>query len=278
VVPVHAPEDYVSRFGNGVAAVHAIEWMPGDEPGLELNGEEWAMSRGLMKFAVCGLLVAAACASAVPAGAQYAGTSSSGKGALELTLFNGYYIGSDLYSSLGSGAQVALSNSYMWGGRLGTDMNQSFGMEFVYTRIGSDLSIKNAAAGFNPAGDLGRINGNAYDVDFNFYQPMGSPRARGYFSLGLGWTVTDPDIPAPAGKTVDGNSLFAWNFGVGTKVAMNDKLALRIEGRWRVTNTAITTSNGIYCDYWGYCYSYSSDWYNSGELTAGLTYKVGGRK
>mgnify|MGYP001332539310 CR=1 FL=1 len=51
-------------------------------------------------------------------------------------------------------------------------------------------------------------------------------------------------------------------------------VALRLEGRWRVTDTQITTSSGVYCDYYGYCYYYASDWYNSGEFTAGLTYKL----
>jgi opacity protein-like surface antigen len=113
-----------------------------------------------MKSALCGVLIAIACAGAARAEAQPSGSSSNRS--FELTLFNGYYIASDLYSTMGAGAKVDLSQA----------------------------------------------------------------------------------------------------------------LALRFEGRWRVTDTAISTSSGVYCDYWGYCYSYSSDWYNSGELTAGLTYKL----
>jgi opacity protein-like surface antigen len=232
------------------------------------------MSRVTIMKAAALALAVVACTAVVPA------SEAAGRGA-ELTLFNGYYIGSDLYTSVGavgSGAQIGLSNSYMYGGRIGMDPNPRLGVELAYTRAGSDIEVKNGASGFAPAGDLGRLNLNSYDMDFLFYQDTPSPRARGFFTLGFGWTMTEPDIkPLAGGKTVDSNSLFSWNFGVGSKVDLNDKLALRLEGRWRVTDTAITTSTGVYCDYWGYCYSYSSDWYNSGELTAGLAYKFASR-
>jgi len=56
---------------------------------------------------------------------------------------------------------------------------------------------------------------------------------------------------------------------------MNPKMGVRLDARWRVTDTAITTSSGVYCDFYGYCWGYSSDWYNSGEFTAGIEYKIG---
>ena len=250
------------------------------------------MSRvSTLKLAACTVVVAIACAAAVPAGAQGSYSSSSGR-STELTLFNGYYIASDLYSvsDIVSGptdVKVGLSNSYMWGGRLGFNPNERLGVELAYTRVGSAVTASGDLPRINPLApasdsDLGRLNGNSYDMNFLFYQDTPNPRAKGFFVLGFGWTMTSPDIkiPAPspyAGKNVKSNSLFNWNFGVGAKVDLNEKLALRLEGRWRVTDTAITTSAGVYCDYWGYCYSYSSDWYDSGELTAGLTYKIPSR-
>jgi opacity protein-like surface antigen len=224
-----------------------------------------------MKFLASALASAVLCVSALPAHAQSRGA--------ELTIFNGYYIASDLYTSVGTaaGAQIGMANSYMWGARIGVDPNPRTGVEFAYTRIGSDLEVRNSPVGYAPA-DVGRLNGNCYDLDFLFYQPTTNPRAKGYFTMGFGWTVTDPDIQAPSGKTIDSNSLFNWNFGIGAKVDVNEKVALRLEGRWRITDTAITTDSGLYCDYWGYCYSYASDWYDSGELTAGLTFKLGGSR
>ncbi len=199
----------------------------------------------------------------------------------EITAFNGYYIASDLYTTIPGGtgtgeANIGLENSYMWGGRLGVTPNPRLTAEFVYTRTGSDVKVKQSYGGYN-AQTLGRINGNSYDLDFLFLQPTGNPKATGYFTLGFGWTVTDPQIQlqgSTTARSVESNSLFAWNFGVGAKVDVNEKVALRLEGRWRVTDTGITTSSGIYCDAWGYCYGYASDWYNAGELTAGLTFKI----
>jgi hypothetical protein len=61
---------------------------------------------------------------------------------------------------------------------------------------------------------------------------------------------------------------------MGANVTMNPKLDLRLEGRWKITGTHVTTGTYTYCDYWGYCYGYSSSSYNTGEFTAGLTYKM----
>lgn len=233
-------------------------------------------SRGvvLRSLALAGALVAT---SAGVAGAQYGGGPS-----WEITAFNGYYVASDLYTAFngtaGNGSSIGLSNSYMWGGRLGYNPNPRLGVEFAYTRTGSDVEIKNGLNGFNP-GSLGRINGNSYDLNFLFYQQsMGNPRVNGFFNLGFGWTVTDPELSSKGGTITptnapEGNTLFSWNMGLGAKVDLNEKFALRLDARWRVTDTAITTSSGVYCDYYGWCYSYASDWYNSGEFTAGLTFK-----
>jgi hypothetical protein len=48
---------------------------------------------------------------------------------------------------------------------------------------------------------------------------------------------------------------------------MSERLSTRIEGRWRVTDTHLTTDAGYWCDPYGYCYSYATDWYNSGSCS-----------
>ncbi|MGH7740920.1 MAG: outer membrane beta-barrel protein, partial [Candidatus Eiseniibacteriota bacterium] len=227
---------------------------------------------------LCGAL-----ALTVLAGLSLSAPAQAARSQTELTFFNGYYIASDLYSTVGyaTPVQIGLNNGYMWGGRLGVVTKPHLELEFVYTRTGSDLQWVTAKPPLAPS-NLGRINGNSYDLDFLFLQPS-SAKATPYFSLGFGWTVTDPKVPAPTGtppvgySTPASKSLFAWNFGAGAKIDMNDKFLLRLEGRWRVTDTAITTSSGTYCDYYGYCYTYSSDWYSNGELTVGLTYKLPNR-
>src|ERR1051325_11397732 len=64
---------------------------------------------------------------------------------VELTPFAGYYIASDLWSN--SGAKVSLSDSFMWGGRLTLNPSRMYGVEFAYTRTGSDAVLDRVQAG-----------------------------------------------------------------------------------------------------------------------------------
>jgi hypothetical protein len=225
---------------------------------------------GLATFALAVTILAPA------AGAQnYSRTTA-------LSIFGGYNLASDLFESNYNGinsATLELKNSFMWGGRLTAFTNEYSAVEFAYTRNGSDMAVKNFGGTLPSDFDAGRLNADQYDLNFLVSQPSPNPQLWPYFTLGFGWTVTHPEVNALDSNSqpisVDGNSLFAFNFGIGTLMEMNPKLALRLDARWRVTDTHITTSSGYYCDYWGYCWSYSSDWYNSGEFTAGLTYRLG---
>jgi opacity protein-like surface antigen len=203
-------------------------------------------------------------------------TSASAQVKWDLTPFAGYYIASDLYNSYSSNGNsgVELTNSFAWGGRL-TSISRRGGLEFAYTRTGSDLKLKQQLAG-QPRTKLGRIDIDNYDINFIGYEPTGNPKVTPFGVIGIGWSAThptiDPDFTISSGKQVQSNTLFNFNFGLGVRIAMNEKLATRLEGRWRVTDTNLETSSGMWCDPYGYCYSYSSQWYDAGELEAGLSY------
>ena len=228
------------------------------------------MSRPKSMMTVLALAAAASLACVAVASAQMK---------VELNPFAGYYIASDLYNGYGSNGSgnVELKNSFMWGGRI-TWSSPRGGLEFAYTRTGSDVSLHKVLAG-QPNGDVGRLNIDNYDINFLGYQPSGNPRVSPFGLIGFGWAQTHPELNnsftvGANARTPKSETLFNFNFGIGTKIEMNEKLGLRIEGRWRVTDTAITTSSGIWCDPYGYCYSYASDWYNSGELIGGITYAL----
>jgi hypothetical protein len=196
---------------------------------------------------------------------------------VEITPFAGYYIASDLYTSYatagGQTGQVELTNSALYGGRLtmGSDRGA---IEFAYTRAGSDVKIQRALSG-QPRQDIGRMDIDGFDLNFIGYQRVANPRVYPFGSIGFGWSVTHPTVDSDfvtAGVQPEGRTLFNFNFAVGVKYELSPKLSTRIEGRWRVTDTNITTDAGVWCDPWGYCYSYASDWYNSGELIGGLSY------
>jgi len=198
----------------------------------------------------------------------------------DITPFAGYYIASDLFNTYpNSGAAsgtsgVELTNSFAWGGRL-TAINRRGGLEFAYTRTGSDMKLKHQLAG-QPRTKFGRLDIDNYDINFIGYEPSGNPKVTPFGVIGIGWSVTHPtldsDFLLPNSGSLESNTLFNFNFGLGVRVAMNEKLAARFEGRWRVTDTNLETSSGLWCDPYGYCYSYSSNWYDAGELEAGLSY------
>jgi len=195
----------------------------------------------------------------------------------EITPFAGYYIASDLYnaySSTGAGSgTVELTNSFMWGGRL-TASVPGGGLEFAYTRSGSDIKTHNTFVGVPSGSKLGHLNIDSYDINFIGYQPSPNPNVSPFAEVGFGWSATHPEIDSQfhIAAQPDGNTLFNFNFGIGVRAQVNPKIATRIEGRWRVTDTNLTTSSGVWCDPFGYCYSYATDWYNSGELLGGISY------
>jgi opacity protein-like surface antigen len=194
----------------------------------------------------------------------------------DITPFAGYYIASDLYNSYSNNGNsgVELTNSFAWGGRL-TSISRRGGLEFAYTRTGSDLKLRQAL-GAQPRTDIGHIDIDNYDINFIGYEPTGNPKVTPFGVIGIGWSATHPtidtDFTASTGRQVQSNTLFNFNFGLGVRIAMNEKLATRLEGRWRVTDTNLETNSGMWCDPYGYCYSYSSNWYDSGELEAGISY------
>jgi len=214
------------------------------------------------------VVVAGACAGFLTASAQPR---------VEITPFAGYYIASDIYNTYSAtgNSNIGVLNSFMWGARLTASVPHG-GIEFAYTRTGSDIKINNVQPG-QPRDNIGRVDFDNYDINFIGYQRTANPRVTPYGVFGFGWSATHPEIASDFltnGRQPEGNTLFNFNFGLGFRVAMSEKISTRFEGKWRVTQTNITTSNGYWCDPYGFCYSYASDWYNSGELTAGISYAL----
>ena len=204
----------------------------------------------------------------------------------ELTPFAGYYIAQDLYtlsgSSAYSGSTLGLLNDFMWGGRLGYYPKPYGGVEFSYTREGSDIEVSKSVGGYNPT-TTGRVNLDTYEMNFvGRKHNLTDSKVTGFGTIGFGWSVVKPEITLPPNPVVTNpdlgsNTLFCFNFGAGANVAMSKKVDVRLEARWKLTKTDISTGTYGYCDYYGYCYTYSSNTYSSGELTGGLTYKFGGK-
>ena len=229
-----------------------------------------------MRHLKAGVVLAATLAAAV-----LCASNANAQVKWDITPFAGYYIASDLFDTYPDGSvpgtsgttAVELTNSFAWGGRL-TAISRRGALEFAYTRTGSDMKLKQPL-GNQSRSTFGRLDIDNYDINFIGYEPTGNPKVTPFGVIGIGWSVTHPSIDGDflgARPSPDGNTLFNFNFGLGVRVAMNEKIATRFEGRWRVTDTNLQTSSGLWCDPFGYCYSYSSNWYDAGELEAGISY------
>lgn len=194
-----------------------------------------------------------------------------GGGHVELTAFNGIQLPKDLYAS--NGAKIGLADQYMWGGRVAYHPNAKLGIELSYGRGRSALEVRSAAPGFADSTEIGGQVVHQYDIGVLLSQANeSSGKTQGFMLLGVGKTKFVGDIPVASGDI--NRSRFAWHIGLGSKLRMGTNLALRIEARYRSTNT--DPRGTLYTDTTGNAYTYAPHWYRTGEITAGLTYKIGG--
>lgn len=214
------------------------------------------------------LFAAAAIAAITTAPAQAQFNSNSGTKGFAITGEVGGYFASQLYNV--AGANLHFGDAWTYGGRLLFTPQPHFGIEVGYMYASSSVT-SNVAIGGAPSTDLGSVGLN--EIDLNGLFGGGNGKLYGYFTLGLGMTIIDPKVNPDLGSTVNTSSQtkFAWNLGGGGFFMFNPKVGLRFDGRFRTIDTGKTTGTGGYCyPYYG-CYTYATTWYNSGELTGGIT-------
>ncbi|MFI5182337.1 MAG: outer membrane beta-barrel protein [Thermoanaerobaculia bacterium] len=205
-----------------------------------------------------GALVAATLI-AIPAAAQNVPNT------WELTLLGGGAFGGQIYQ--GGHTEVDVSTAATYGVRLGYNVSRAFEVEAGWNHASSNLD----ATPFGQMGLSGKIGTLKQDViEASALWHFGSRRASGYVVVGLGAMLFSPDVP---GVATSSTTRFTTSFGLGGKFSISPRVAVRIDGRFRGTDTGQTTGQGVWCDYYGYCYYYSSTWYSSGELTGGLLFR-----
>ena len=88
-----------------------------------------------------------------------------------------------------------------------------------------------------------------------------------YFTAGLGAAIFSSQNASTIGR-------FTWDLGIGFRKDINEKVGLRVSGKW--TPVWITTGSGVWCDYY-YCYSVGTgENYDQFEVAANLIFKMGG--
>ena len=188
----------------------------------------------------------------------------------ELTGFGGIDPPKDLYQA--GNAHLGLDGGKTWGGRVAYHPSTKLGIELSYARVAGDLEERSGTTGFASPASFGTLTLQQADVSALLSQSQ-EPRAKtaGFLIVGLGATRFEGDVPTASGSTKA--TRLAWLVGLGTKVRMGDKTALRLEGRYRSTNTD-RKADVVYEDANGNPYTYAPHWYRTGEVTAGITFRL----
>jgi hypothetical protein len=200
---------------------------------------------------------------------------AAAKGTPMITGYAGNYFGGQIYSGYsGTVGDVEAGDGFVWGLQVAYVFNKVIGLEFTYGNNSEDLRFSSPYA--VQSSKFGTADENRYEFDINFY--TNPNKVVGYFCLGAGWTdysaTIDTDDATDAFPASQSTSEFTTNIGLGALIYMKPNLALRVDGRWRYTDTNINSSY-VYCDIYGYCYTYDDSYYGSGTLTGGITYVFG---
>jgi opacity protein-like surface antigen len=206
-------------------------------------------------------LLAGAALSARPALAQDTGR-------WEVGAFTGGYFGSRIFLDRSTDIEIGKSTAYGLRGAFSVD--RTFSLELTLSRTSGRLAAVDPSTGASLAPSAS-IDVNTYELDGLY--GFGSGRMRGYMGLGVGAMTLHPFVP---GIATEADTRPVANIALGGKLYLSDRLALRVDGRYR-WRSASRGNGTVVCGSLG-CYGFTADLYSSGEVTAGLSYRFGGAR
>src|SRR5512140_1391338 len=189
-------------------------------------------------------------------------------GRWEVGAFVGGSFGSRIF--LDRATDIEIGRSTAFGLRGAFSVDRSFSLELSLSRASARLAAVDPSTGASLAPSV-PIDVNTYEL--NGLYGFGAGRMRGYMGLGAGAMTLHPFVPGVATKP---DTRFVANVALGGKLYLSERLALRVDGRYR-WRSASPTSGTVVCGSLG-CYGFSTDLYSSAEVTAGLSYRFGGAR
>jgi opacity protein-like surface antigen len=189
------------------------------------------------------------------------GTALAQVQGVELIPFGGYRFSSGLNSI--QGVNIDVKDGAAFGVAIDGRMAYNTAVELYYGHWRGDVEVRDNLLGRTVTGELGRD-----DIMINgvWYAMRPGAMTRPYFTAGLGCAI----YSAPGASTT---GRFAWDIGAGLRHDFNERMGLRIDGRYMPT--WVTTGNSVWCDPF-YCYPVSSgEFFDQFELTGGLIIKLG---
>jgi Domain of unknown function (DUF3943)/Outer membrane protein beta-barrel domain len=206
-------------------------------------------------------LLAGAALQARPATAQDTGR-------WEVGAFTGGYFGSRTF--LDQNTDIEIGKSAAFGLRGAFSVDRTFSLEATLSRASARLAAVNPSTGASLAPSA-PIDVNTYEL--NGLYGFGTGRMRGYMGLGAGAMTLHPFVP---GIATEADTRFVANVALGVKLYLSERLALRVDGRYRWRSASRDTGT-VVCGRLG-CYGFTTDLYSSAEVTGGLSYRFGGAR
>lgn len=141
--------------------------------------------------------------------------------------------------------QLDLDDAAAYGLLLDLGLNRNFQLELGFSRQETDLGVDLGFLG--PVEPLGRIDVDVWHLGL-LYQ-WGRGQVRPFVVPSIGATSFDPVEPGFSSE-----SRLSVGFGAGVKAMVDRHVGVRLEGRW--VSTLIDANQDLFCDRFGYCYSY----------------------
>jgi len=151
---------------------------------------------------------------------------------------------------------------------IGTVTPQNIGVEVMYTYQDNGISFKPIG---EPEMDIMDLAVHQIHANFLFYHPSARhSMTKPYLLLGLGANIFDA-----ARDNVDSETRFTWALGLGLVRQVNEKVGLRLQGRY--TPTYLNSSDeGYWCDPYYGCYTvFDSNYLDQWDVTGGLVFTLG---
>jgi hypothetical protein len=180
----------------------------------------------------------------------------------ELQPFVGYKYGggADVAGNVLGIRRVNIDSSIAYGATLTFNPSEYMGFEFLWNR-----QPTNASGALYNGGTYSQKVGVTLDQfhgDFLFSLAGHGSKVEPFVLFGLGAT----DMHSSGSSTTK----FSFGVGGGVKYFVSRHLGFRIQARYAPTYL-YSTSSGIWCDWWGYCWTIPNDHFlHQGDVTTGL--------
>lgn len=187
-------------------------------------------------------------------------------GRWEVGAFAGGSFGTRIYQD--QATEIAIGDSAAFGLRGAFSIDRSFSLELSLSRATPRIEATDPSTGASLAPSAA-VDVTTYEV--NGLYGFGRGRTRGYMGLGVGAMTLHPFVP---GVATESDTRFTANVAVGGKLYLSDRLALRLDGRYRIRSVESGPAR-VVCGSVG-CYGFTTDLYSSSEITGGVSYRFGG--